>query len=398
MKRSVDDLAIFGGTPEYEKPLHIGQIYLPEWADFVNEFEAIFERSYFTNHGPLVAQLEQQLAQFLGVKHVICVTNGTISLMIAARALELSGEVIVPSFTFPATVQALSWCGLTPVFCDVDHDTHLLLPEKVEALINENTCAVLGVHLWGKACAPAALQMLCHKHGIRLMYDSAHALGCSVGGVYMGNYGDLESFSFHATKVLNGAEGGCITTNDDDVANRLRTIRNFHADHTHMNSKYRINGKMTEAQAAMALLGLRNLKKNIANNEELYSAYKRHSSTWDHVRMIDTENHDDENNFQYCVFEIDADASSITRDDLVTVLTAEGVLARRYFYPGVHRIEPYAKSCSPELPVTEKLCSTVFQLPIGASVRTDDVQRISDLVGFIMRHGDNISKKLSSSR
>ena len=174
-KTRIDDLAVFGGTPAFESPLPVGQLYLPDWTDFERLFRGIFARRYFTNHGPLVRELDERIAAYLGVRHATNVTNGTVALMIALRALDLRGEVIVPSFTFPATVQAISWAGLTPVFCDVDPATHMLTAENVRKLIGPRTSGVLGVHLWGRACDPDALQKLCLENNLRLLFDAAHA-------------------------------------------------------------------------------------------------------------------------------------------------------------------------------------------------------------------------------
>ena len=267
-KRRLKDLALFGGTPAFTEPLQVDQLYLPRWSDFEEMCRGIFRRRYFANHGPLVRELDDRFAEHLGVRNAVSITNGTLSLMVAAKALDLSGQVIVPAFTFPATAQALSWAGLTPVFCDVDPTTHNLSVELVEPLINDQTCAVLGVHLWGRACNPYDLADLCDRHGLLLFFDAAHAINCTYDGRKIGGFGCVESFSFHATMMLNGAEGGCLTTNDDELANCIRTVKNFHESQSFAKVPLRINGKMSEAQAGMVLLGLKELPNNISRNRQ----------------------------------------------------------------------------------------------------------------------------------
>src|SRR5450830_1647259 len=203
------NFAFFGAKPTFDKPLPIGQLYFPSWERYEAAFKGIFERQYYNNNGPLHHELEEKLQQFLGVKHVICVSNATFGLMMVADAMELTGKVILPSFTFAASAQALTWAGLKPVFCDIDLDTHQIDIDKIEVLIDKDVSAIMGVNLWGGACNQKALIELADAHGIHLYFDSAHAFGCRVDGVAIGNFGRAEVFSFHATKILSATEGGC---------------------------------------------------------------------------------------------------------------------------------------------------------------------------------------------
>ena len=395
-KKSVQQLAAFGGYPLFKAPLHVGQLYMPNWDDFEDTFRGIFKRHYFTNHGPLVHEMDERFAKHLGVRNAVCVTNGTVSLMVATQALNLRGEVIVPAFTFPATVQSLCWAGLTPVFCDVDPLTHNITSKLAEPLITERTSAILGTHLWGRACDPDGLQSLCDEYGLSLFFDAAHAIDCTYNGKKIGGFGRVESFSFHATKVLNGAEGGCLTTNDDALADRIRTARNFHVSETYARVPIRINGKMSEAQAAMALLGLKGLSKNIKKNKDLYRIYRQRSADWKGLRMVDTAG-GEESNYQYCVFEVNPDATVLTRNQFFFILRAENVLARRYFYPGVHRMKPY-DTLFPEylttLPVTDYLSSHLLQFPIGSGISSDQVEHLSDLISFLIKNDAEIAEQM----
>lgn len=395
-KSNPEQLAIFGAAPMFPDEIHVGQVNLPSWDDFERMFAGIFERGYYTNHGPLVAELEASVARHLGVRHAICVTNGTLALMIAARALELSGEVIVPAFTFPGTAQALTWAGLEPVFADVNPASHTLTAETVAPRIGPRTTAVLGVHLWGRACDPDGLEELCSRHGLALFFDAAHAFGCSYRGRMIGHLGRVEAFSFHATKIISGTEGGCLTTDDNEVAQRLRTIRNFHQSATDRPVGLRINGKMSEAQAAMALLSLARFDQNREHNKTIFDIYRRRSAPWRGIRLLDYDD-DQANNFQYAVLEI-TDAGDLGRDALVELLRAENVLARRYFHPGVHRLSPYSERHGAySLPVTDDLCRTTMQIPLGPCVTEEIAHCICDLIDLANREGSAIADRLGAA-
>lgn len=234
---------------------------MPERKSFDEAFNAVFDRHYYTNHGPLVESLDHEIASYLGVKHAVCMTSGTVAIMVACKSLDIEGTVIVPSFTFCATVQALLWSGLKPIFCDVDPTTHNLDTEMVKSLIQEDTTAILGVHLWGRPCDVTKLQAIANEHNLKLIFDACHAFGVTLENKKIGNFGDLEIFSLHATKILNAAEGGCVTTNSSEIASRLRTVRNFHSSNVDAEVSLRINGKMSEAQAALGHLSLQDLGK-----------------------------------------------------------------------------------------------------------------------------------------
>ncbi|MBI1731272.1 MAG: aminotransferase class I/II-fold pyridoxal phosphate-dependent enzyme [Gammaproteobacteria bacterium] len=396
IKDSLADLAIFGGTPAFAEPVHVGQLNLPPWNEFEQAFNGIFDRRYFTNHGPLVQELDRRLAGYLGVRHVVCVTNATVALMVACKALDLDGEVIVPSFTFPATVQALFWAGLTPVFCDVDPATHNISAELAAPLVGARAAAILGVHAWGRAGDTAALQDLCARRGIHLFYDAAHGVGCTHDGRSLAAFGELAVFSFHATKILGSGEGGCLATDNDDLAQRIRTVRNFHVSESVARVPLRINGKMTEAQAAMGLLGLDHLPRWIQRNRELYERYR----TWDSCRSLGgfvDYARGGQSNCQFCVFDIDSARFAMSRDQLQRLLRSENILARRYFFPGVHRLAPYC-TLDPEagarLRSTEALCGRLLQLPLGTGVTADCVDRITGVLDLCLRHGADIARRL----
>ena len=370
---------------------------MPQWPDFRATFKSIFKRRYFANHGPLVRELDARVAELLNVRHAISVTNSTIALMVAAKAMGLIGEVILPSFTFPRSVQAMTWAGLIPVFCDVDPDTHNLSSESIEPLINNNTCAILGVHLWGRACEPDKLQTLCNKYKLDLFFDASHGMNCSYKGVKIGGFGKLETFSFEISNGVNTIEGSCLTTNDDELARRIRTVRNFHLSESFQKVPLRINGKMSEAQAAIVLLYLNKSSDYIIHNKHIFEIYKQHSQNWRGIRMVDTVT-GEISNYQHAVFKIDSKALNLDRNQFLVLLNSEGILAKRYFYPGAHRIPPYS-DLYPQylysLPITDDLCASLIQLPIGANVTPHDIQKISDLIDFIIGHSNEILECLN---
>jgi len=374
--------ALFGANPIFDKPLPIGQLYFPSWERYEAEFRGIFERQYYNNNGPLHEKLEERLQQFIGVKHAICVANATLGLMMVADAMELSGKVILPSFTFAASAQSLSWAGLEPVFCDIDLDTHQLAIDQIENMIDQDVSAIMGVNLWGGACDPKSLAEVATSKGVQLYFDSAHAFGCAVDGIRIGNFGRAEVFSFHATKILSASEGGCISTNDDDLAARLRSIRPSYGAEKPVNILRVANARMSEAQAAIALMSLEDYPVNQKNNETLYRLYETRLAKIPGLHLVKPTGVSF-SNYQYLVCTMDEREFGLSRDLLIDLLKAENVVARRYFYPGVHRSVPYMQELPQylnRLPNTDKLCSTCIQFPIGALVDAQGVERICDIL------------------
>jgi dTDP-4-amino-4,6-dideoxygalactose transaminase len=377
--------ALFGAKPAFEKTLPVGQLYFPSWERYESAFRGIFERQYYTNNGPLLDELEEKLQAFLKVKHAICVSNATFGLMMVADAMELSGKVIVPAFTFIASAQSLSWAGLEPVFCDVNLDTHQIDIERAAELIDTDVSAIMGVNLWGGACNPAALAELALRHRIQLYFDSAHAFGCAVNEVPIGGFGRAEVFSFHATKILNATEGGCICTNDDELAERLRSIRPSYGKGNPVNIVRVANARMSEAQAAIALMSLEDFPANQKNNAAQYRCYEERLKTIAGVHLVRPAGVSF-SNYQYVVCQLDEREFGVSRDLLVDILKAENVLARRYFYPGLHRSVPYSTELPQYLnrmPNTDMLCASCVQLPIGALVSVDAVERICDILAKV---------------
>ncbi len=400
IKRTLADLAIFGGEPAFDELLHVGRPNLGDRAKLHAQLDAILDRRWLTNNGPVVREFEARLAEFLGVRHVITVVNATIGLELVIRALGLQGEVIVPAFTFVATAHALQWQGITPVFCDIDPATHNLDPTRIERMLTPRTTGIIGVHVWGRPCDIGALEALARKHHLQLLFDAAHAFGVTHRGRMIGGFGRAEVFSFHATKFFNTFEGGAIATNDDALAEQLRLMRNF--GFAGMDNVIYIgtNGKMHEFTAAAGLVALESLDDFIAVNRRNYHTYRACLADIPGIRLI-AYNEAERHNFQYVVLEVDAQVTGIHRNLLMRLLHAERVRARRYFYPGVHRMEPY-RSLYPHagllLPATEGLVERVLSLPTGTAVAPKDIERICTLIRFAVAHGHDITRAMEDER
>src|SRR6516162_6239543 len=226
-KETIKDFAIFGGKPSFEHILHVGRPNIGNKDRLLERISDALERGWLSNDGPCVEELEKKLEQHLGAGHCQTVCNATTGLQLAMRALEMSGEVIVPAFTFIGTAHAVQWLGFTPVFCDIDPRTHTIDPARVEELITPETTGIIGVHLWGQPCDIQALEGIAQRHGLKLLFDSAHAFNCTWRGRMIGNFGDAEVLSFHATKFFNTFEGGAVVTNNAEFARRVGRMRNF---------------------------------------------------------------------------------------------------------------------------------------------------------------------------
>lgn len=398
MKRSVNELAIFGGSPAFEQKLHVGRPNLGDSGRFLERAQDILERRWFTNNGHYVQEFEKALANRLGVKHCIVMCNATVALEITIRALDLKGEVIVPAFTFIATAHALQWQEITPVFCDIDPATHNLDPNRVEELISPRTTGIIGVHLWGRPCPVEALGKIAAQHNLKLMFDAAHAFACSHRGKMIGGFGQAEVFSFHATKFFNTFEGGAVTTNDDALAEKIRLMKNFGFKGLDNVSYIGTNGKMTEISAAMGLTGLESLDDFIAANRANYEAYCGKLNGLPGLQVVPYDSCE-KCNYHYIIAEVDEAAAGISRDELVDVLRAENVLARRYFYPGCHRMEPY-RTLFPDigqrLRQTERLADRVLSLPNGNSLTAAERDGVCGLIRYAVANGGEIRKALQA--
>jgi dTDP-4-amino-4,6-dideoxygalactose transaminase len=394
MKKTLADLAILGGNPAFYTMLHVGRPTIGNRTSFIHRVNNILDTRCFTNRGPYVQEFEQKISELLGVKHCVAMCNGTVALEIAIRAAELTGEVIIPSFTFVATAHALQWQEITPVFCDIDPHTHNIDPDKIESLITPRTTGIIGVHVWGRPCNVEVLSKIAHDRHLKLLYDSAHAFYCSWKGLMIGNFGDAEILSFHATKFFNTFEGGAVVTNDDKMAEKIRLMSNFGFSGLDNVIYIGMNGKMNEICAAMGLSSLEALSELVQINWRNYRAYSRHLQGIPGCKLV-AHSETEKTNAQYIIIEIDECAAGIGRDLLVKILHVENIRARRYFYPGCHQMEPY-RSYYPNagllLPETEMLTTRVLCLPTGPTIGESDVETICDVIRFAINKSTQIKK------
>ena len=378
-------------------PLHVGRPNIGIRERFLARVEDILDRRWFTNNGDYVREFEDRIAALLGVKHCIAMCNATIALEITIRALGLKDEVIVPSFTFIATAHALQWQQITPVFCDIRPQDHTIDPECVEAMITPRTTGILGVHTWGRSCDVEALAEIAERHGLKLLFDAAHAFGCSHKGAMIGNFGNTEVFSFHTTKFFNTFEGGAVATNDDQLAAQIRLMKNFGFAGYDEVIYIGTNGKMTEICAAMGMTGLDCLDEFIEANRRNYEAYRDGLADLPGLRLLQYDG-ENRHNYHYITLEVDASAAYLSRDELQKALWAENVLARRYFYPGCHRMEPY-RSYFPHagllLPNTEKISDQILVLPTGTAVGPREIAIICSFIRQALAEPAEVRKRLS---
>jgi dTDP-4-amino-4,6-dideoxygalactose transaminase len=390
---ALEELAIFSGVPAFPEPLHVGRPNLGSREALLRRLDGALDRRWLTNDGELVQEFEARVAEATGAKECVVVVNATVGLELVARALGLGGEVIMPSWTFIGTAQALSWIGLTPVFVDVDPATHNVDPEAVERALSARTSAIVGVHLWGRACAAGRLADVAGRRRLPVVFDAAHALGCSYEGRPVGGLGTASVFSFHATKVASAGEGGAITTNDSELAGRLRRMRSFGFCAYDAVSELGTNAKMNELSAALGITSLESLDAFVDANRRNFERYASRLENVSGLRLLRPET-DERHNFHYVVAELADPRCALGRDDLVAVLHRENVLARRYFHPGCHRMEPY-RSAGLRLPVTEELSARVLVLPTGTSVSEPEIDAICSIVELALANGEAVARRLA---
>jgi dTDP-4-amino-4,6-dideoxygalactose transaminase len=373
---------------EFAAPLHVGRPNVGDRKRLLARINDILDRRWFTNNGTYVQEFERRIEELLDVKHCIAMCNATVALEIVIRAAGIRDEVIVPSFTFIATAHALQWQEITPVFCDVSASTHTLDPARVEQMVTSRTSAILATHLWGRPCEIDALQEIASRHRLTLIFDAAHAFACSYHGKMIGGFGDAEVFSFHATKFLNSFEGGAVVTNNDSLAEKVRLMKNF-GFRGYDNVIYiGTNGKMSEVSAAMGITSLESVDEFIEINRRNYEAYRRELRDIQGVSVVHYDS-TERNNYQYIVLEVDSAQAGITRDQLVMELHSHNVIARRYFYPGCHRMEPY-RSLFPNAGIvllqTEQLADRVLCLPSGQTLGPSEIETVCAIIRSSVRH------------
>jgi dTDP-4-amino-4,6-dideoxygalactose transaminase len=333
-----------------------------------------------------VARLEGAVAERLGVKHCIAVSSCTSGLMMVLRALGLSGEVIVPSFTFFATGHAILWNGLRPVFANSELDTWNVSPADVERQITDKTSAILAVHLYGNPCDIPALEGLAHRHGLKLIFDAAHAFGSVYRGKPIGSFGDAEVFSFSPTKLLVAGEGGLVTTNDAKLAAAVRAMRNYGDVGAYNPEWLGLNARMPEFNAALALRGLPLIDAKVKRRNSIAQSYTELLSSVPGVRFQKTHP-EDTNTYKDYSIHITPDVLGMTRDALANALLHDNIETKKYFHPPLHQQSLYSKfydRARNDLRQTEHVADGILSLPIYESLPDETVSRVAETLKRIV--------------
>lgn len=398
LKSAIGDLAVFGGEPAFKNSLHVGRPNIGDRNRLVERIDNILERNWLTNGGPFVREFEARIAEKVGARHCVVTSSGTVALELAIRAVGMSGEVIVPSFTFVSTAHALEWQGIKPVFCDIEAEGYNIDPEQVERQLTPRVTGIIAVHIFGRPANVDALSQLAERKGLSLIFDACHAFGCSHQGRMIGTFGDAEVFSFHATKIINSFEGGAVVTSNDGLADSLRRLKNFGFTGDAVRG-IGINAKMSEVSAAMGLTSLESMDQFVAVNRKNYYRYRDRLQDIPGIRLLEF-NERESNNYQYIIVDVDEVSVGLKRDELMSLLSAERVLARRYFHPGCHNMEPYLSRLPHErltLPVTDRVVRRVLCLPTGCEASYDEIDKVCELIRFAAAHGTEIGCRLAKS-
>ena len=354
----------------------VTQPFLPPEEEYKKYISEIWERNWLTNMGPLANELEEKLKTHLGVEHLLFVTNGTVALQMAIKALELKGEIITTPFSFVATTSSIVWEGCKPVFVDIDKNSLNIDPRKIEAAITERTSAILATHVYGNPCDVEAIEKIAQKHNLKVIYDGAHAFGVQVNGKSIFEYGDISTCSLHATKLYHCIEGGLVIPNHSELNQKLKYIRNFGISGFDRFSELGINGKNSEFHAAMGLVNLNYIEKIHQKREALSESYDENLKDFPHQKPVwhsgATQN--------YAYYPILLESEEVLLK-VKEKLEANQIQTRRYFYPSLATALPYLEP--KEMEVTDSVSKRVLCLPFYFDLEEEQVKRISEIIKTI---------------
>jgi len=368
----------------FETPIYVTKPVLPSLADYQSGLEEIWSRGVLTNNGPVVERFRNELVEYCGTDNLCLFANGTLALQIALQGLVITGEVITTPYTFVATAHSLFWNRIRPVFVDIEPEHYNLDPEQVEAAITPWTSAILGVHVYGQPCRLKELQDVARRHNLKLIYDSAHAFGVRVNGQPIGAFGDMNMFSFHATKLFHSIEGGMLTFQDGSLRRRLDYLKNFGFENEVEVVMPGTNAKMNELQALMGRLVLQQMDGIIERRRIVSETYRRLLSDIPGIFSAAPARPGVEYNYAYYPIQVDEREFGHSRDTLYARLKDWNVHARRYFYPIVPDFACYRGIVQEsQLPVARRVASRIITLPIYSDLSIEDVERICDIIQTI---------------
>lgn len=384
--------------PLFKDKLYITRPTLPSLEELTPFMQEMLEKRWVTNFGDFHNQLEARLKEILGVKYVLLCCNGTVALFLLIKALKLKGKVITTPFTFPATVHAITMANLEPLLCDIDPDSYTLDPARVKEAMSSEVSSILAVNVFSNMCDVEALKNIADTAMVPVIYDSAHAFLNSYQGKRVGGFGKAEMFSFHATKLFTTLEGGLITTNDKELYNDLKNLRNFGIKDEERVTGVGLNAKMSEMNAIFGLLNLKKMPEVIKKLSFLHAEYRQRLSEipgvkFQKIREGCIPNH------QYFTIEIISKEFGMDRDKLHNILKKDNVITRKYFYPLVNHYECYKDielTQNRQLPHAEKVSERILCLPLYYSLRHEDVINICELIKGIHYHTKDISNIVES--
>jgi dTDP-4-amino-4,6-dideoxygalactose transaminase len=394
-KSNVEELAIFGGTGHFAIPKSTSNLVQPDFEKFMGYSKLFFEQHQYTNNGPNVKLLEQRLAAFHQTEYCVTFCSGfwAIALSISALALKGKTEIVMPSLTYRRMADIAAWVNLKPHFCEVEATTLAMSAATVRPCINENTALILGVHPIVNCCDIDGLVALAKEKNIPLLFDSVESVYESTAGGKVGGFGSAEAFSLHASKLLNGFEGGYITTDDASLAKQLALMRGFGfggVDNIVVSGG--MNAKLNEIHAAMTLASLDGLDEQVERNRQRYYTYRRLLATIPGIRLLEFDEHH-QTAYKNILVEL-LDEWPLTRADTNNILNSEKILARAYYSPPLHR-KPMAYGYVPaNLPVTDKLSENFLNLPCGHLVNNDDITDIVEILRFISANAAQVNERL----
>lgn len=373
--------AILGGEPIFTSLVPIIQPTLPRLEEITKDLEEIFTTRMITNH-KFVQILEEKLKELFQVKNVIAISNCTTGLLLLGKVLDLKGEIITPSFSFSATSLALIWLGCKPIFVDCHPNKYTINPEKIREKISPKTTAILATHIFGNPCDIRALNEIVEEHGLKLIFDSAHGAGSIYRGKRIGNFGNGESFSLSPTKVLTAGEGGLVTTNDHNLAEKIRIGRNYANPGDYNTSFIGLSGRMAEFSAILGLKSLDMLEKNVENRQKIVSQYKKRLEKLPGILFQEIEANS-RSSYKDFAIKINSKELELTRDKLYDALKYENIMTKKYFSPSIHQqtaFEPYLKGQELDLTVTNELADNLLCLPIYSHMELSFVDKICDCI------------------
>lgn len=357
--------------------INVTKTYLPDFDKYVKTVKRAWDKSWITNNGELVQELEARLKQYLGVKHLFFCNNGTIVLQMALKVFNITGEVITTPFSYVATTNAILWEGCTPVFVDIDPKTFCIDAYKIEEAITDKTQAILATHVYGYPCNIEKIEAIAKENNLKVIYDGAHAFGCTYKGKSLLSYGDISTCSFHATKLFHTVEGGCVITNDDAIAEKLMLYRQF----GHIGDDYYsigINGKASEFHAAMGLCVLDDIDTIIADRKRATDLYNSELAGCPVKKPHYNDSRFVYNFSYYPVFFENEELLLKTKQ----ILLDSGINARRYFFPSLNQL-PFLKKCY--CAISEDASARALCLPMFYGIEATDIHKIVELIKQSLR-------------